>query len=231
MRLRRKMPLYTSVFSVFVLGVAFFADSLLTGEVLSESQDGVTVKRESTHRQPSQKANRVNLGDGVGIEETVRKSRNGQVRTCMSTVFCDDQRLMTIVSSSTAGQKSRRTTTKTYWQNGSPIVSEVDEDGDGVFDLLIVSDDNGPKQAFDQKKDGRLLVVSRNRLKEMKDAYGLGLKMMKPIVEGARSGATEQEIQRLVENAIEKMTERSRQQEKERKENGKRENGTHKGDA
>jgi len=158
----------------------------------------------------NQEPTQLELGDGVVLKESVFRSAKGDVRMRMTTISRNDERLMGIIWSATTKNEAGHTLTKAYWRDSNLILSEGDEDGDGVCELMVLhGDDGGPRHAFDVRKDGGLAPVGKKRLDELKSEYEWMLDVMTPIAEGAKRGVDKQESRKLVEEAIEKAKERA----------------------
>jgi len=161
-------------------------------------------------RRSSRNTKQVDLGNGIVLKESVLKSDNGEVTLRMTYLYRNGKIVMITTWGETAKNETGHYLAKTYWQNDQPMLSDGDDDGDGFFELLMLSDESGPLQVFDQTRDGRLIPVGKARLKEMQDDYRFMGETFKPIVDGAQKGLPKQELRKRIETAIEKAEKRAK---------------------
>jgi len=164
----------------------------------------------SVTRQASRNTKQVDLGNGIVLKESVLKSDNGEVTLRMTYLYRNGKIVMVIIWGKKAESESGQYLAKTYWHNDGPILHDGDDDGDGFFELLLLSDESGPLQVFDQTKDGRLIPVGKARLKKMQDICRFMSETFKPIAEGAQQGVPKQEIRKRIEDAIEKTEKKAK---------------------
>jgi hypothetical protein len=174
-----------------------------TGCASAGTQEGADCSRAETHLHTSQKTKNVDLGGGISLTEVVAESDNGEVRQRATTITRNGKRVMVTLWNKATKDRARETFARSYWHDGKLVLSEGDEDGNGILDLLILYDDVGmPIEAFDEKKDGTLFPLSKDRVEKIRKEYGFMLETMTPIVQGAKKGVTEQEGRRLIEDAV-----------------------------
>jgi hypothetical protein len=179
---------------------------------LPESQrdtDGGPVKKHPPISQISQKTKQVDLDGGVKLSQITGESENGEVWLRTSFLSRNGEKVLMKGWDKCWGKnKTGRNLSQMYYHKDKMVLCEADQDGDGIFDLLILFDDaESPIQAFDVKKDGVLSPVGSDRLKKMKKDWGFGAEVIKPMVEGVKNGKTEQERQKAIEDAIKKAQE------------------------
>jgi hypothetical protein len=152
----------------------------------------------------------VDLSGGITVKESVERSTNGDVEMRMTRVFRNGKIIMITTWNTTTNNKAGHTACRAHWLDDEPVLFEVDEDGDGIFELLTLWDDKGPTQVFDLTRDERLIPVDKARLKKMQDDCRFMSKTFKPIAEGAKQGVTKQEMRKRIGDAIEKAQERAK---------------------
>lgn len=156
----------------------------------------------------------VDLSGGITVKESVERSSNGDVEMRMTRIVRNGKILMDTVWNTTENNKVGHTACRTFWLDDEPVLGQIDEDGDGFFEFLLLSDDKGPVQAFDLTRDEKLVPVDKTRLKKMQDDYRFMTETFKPIAEGARKGVTKQEMRKRIGDAVEKAQERAETEKK-----------------
>ena len=159
----------------------------------------------------TQKTKQVDLGGGVTFIEVTGESEDGKVRLRLSMIRRDGKFLMmriwSNIPSVIAGKGYSETLTQSFYRDGQEFAAEIDKRGDGAYHLLALLDkEELPSQVFDVKKNGELVPVRGDRFRKMREGAKLTVDVMKPIVEGAKKGASEPEMQRRIEGAIKKAS-------------------------
>lgn len=97
---------------------------------------------------------------------------------------------------------------RSYFHDGTLILSETYMDNDGNSDVLVLHDDTGvPLQGFDIKNDGILIPWSQERMEEEMKGYELLSETMTFIFEGVEQGVSEKEFRERLEDAVERLRE------------------------
>ena len=151
----------------------------------------------------SPKVERVDLGDGISLKKWVLESESGEVRARSSTITRDGETLMMVFWQQESGNAAGQTLVRSYWCGGNVVLTEGD-DGSGSDLLVMHGDDGMPVQAVEEKKDGAVVPVSSERITKMQEEYGFLRDIMTSIAEGAKTAVSEQERQRLIDDAVRK---------------------------
>ena len=97
---------------------------------------------------------------------------------------------------------------RSYFHEGTLILSETYMNNDGNSDMLVLYDDTGvPLQGFDIKNDGILIPWSQERMEEEMKDYELLSEIVTPVFEGVKQGVSEKEFRGLLEDAVERIRE------------------------
>jgi hypothetical protein len=138
------------------------------------------------------------LGDGLELIETA-ESKNDEVSSRHVKVTRGGETVLTCSSVTQLGKGIR-----TYYHDGKEVVSEILDKEAGVEMLILVGTDRMPIEVFERKKDGTVLPVGSDRLAEIKKGVKLISKTFGPVAEAAMKGTDEQEMRRLVGDAVRK---------------------------
>ena len=194
--------------SIVVLATAFF----LPGCMEHSPSDSAANRAEScAASEPSNRSDqsgRTNERDetdvGIRVKESVVRAESGDVKVRITRITRNGERIMDITWAKTTKNAHGHAYARGYWQSGELVLIEGDGDGDGVFDIMIVSGGQGPVQAYDEKPNGRLVAVEKERLAKMKEDYAFMLDVMTPIADAAKKGVSEEEQRRVIGEAIQK---------------------------
>ncbi|MEN6451105.1 MAG: hypothetical protein ABFC96_11495 [Thermoguttaceae bacterium] len=189
--------------------VASYVCGICTHLSRADTQDGANGVTETAPPRLAQKTKTLDLGGGVTFIEVTGESKDGEVLLRFNLVRRDGRFLMTTswdkIPPVTGGKGRRETLCRTLYNDGQTLATEVDQDGDGLIDLLALLDKQGlPSQAFDVKKDGKLVPVGEERLARMRAGAKLTDEAMSPIADGAKNGVDEREMRKRIEGAVKK---------------------------
>jgi len=71
--------------------------------------------------------------------------------------------------------KKKKDATRCYCWNGKTAVEEVDTDGSGFFNALVIFDENElPISGFERGKDSSIRLFSKERLSQIKKGFSWG---------------------------------------------------------
>ena len=144
------------------------------------------------------------LGSGIKVLEAEKRyGENGRQLLRSVTVTRDKQKMILFVE--TLRDSKRESASRFYLHNGSTVLQEADEDGDGFFELTVFYDKDGLlTEMFERKKDGTVLPVSSSRLEESKRADKDLTKFVAPLKEIADKGIRGPAAKKIIEGMIEK---------------------------